>query len=315
MYIACPRCDWRPQPSDRWTCSCGYVWHTFDTHGVCPDCGKVWTETQCVVRRGCGQWSDHDDWYHDDDELTVEDYLANPHLITVPVPEITPINELLARADQIVEELSLFSEIDEHDRVDIRRIVLTERHLTRTSGHVIAVVPIGPVASFILDGTVNALESIFVHQIRVCDPVLPHPDALNMQRRQFRVSYLLDKLADAFEPDVFRVVGLIDAEIYVVGTNFVYGWHWPGGSSTIIGYRPFYAPNSIPGESREEMLCRRVAATVISQMRSMLGLGVCSTAGCAGNFSHSLEDTDQKRAWLCPDCRNKLAAWIRPEYL
>ncbi len=77
MVIACPKCDWRPTPDVRWQCTCGHHWHTFDTHGVCPACGQAWTVTQCGP---CGAWSDHEDWYHDDDGgLTVEEYLRNPN--------------------------------------------------------------------------------------------------------------------------------------------------------------------------------------------------------------------------------------------
>jgi hypothetical protein len=87
MYIACPKCSWRPGADARWVCACKHVWNTFETHGVCPACGTAWKETQCLM---CHQWSDHEDWYHDDEELTVEEYIANPQRIvqpkTIPVP-------------------------------------------------------------------------------------------------------------------------------------------------------------------------------------------------------------------------------------
>jgi len=86
MYIACPKCDWRPQPADLWTCTCGHQWHPFLTHGVCPACGKVWKETQCHAGIGCGQWSDHEDWYHEDDGLTVEQVIAHPERLHKPAP-------------------------------------------------------------------------------------------------------------------------------------------------------------------------------------------------------------------------------------
>jgi predicted amidophosphoribosyltransferase len=76
MYIACPRCDWRPAPNIRWVCTCGHEWHTFDTHGVCPNCGKVWTQTQCMV---CANWSDHEEWYHEEDNRTIEEFLTDRH--------------------------------------------------------------------------------------------------------------------------------------------------------------------------------------------------------------------------------------------
>ena len=61
--IFCPKCGYRPRAEDRWSCtpSCGTVWHTFWTGGVCPGCGYQWEKTQCPK---CGELSPHKDWYH-----------------------------------------------------------------------------------------------------------------------------------------------------------------------------------------------------------------------------------------------------------
>ena len=61
MEIYCPKCRWEPPPSARWQCTCGHVWHTFETGGQCPGCTKVWRDTMCLACRG---WSKHHDWYH-----------------------------------------------------------------------------------------------------------------------------------------------------------------------------------------------------------------------------------------------------------
>jgi len=58
--IRCPRCGWSPRKESRWACSCGHVWNTFDTGGVCPECLHQWTSTQCL---SCQCWSPHSDWY------------------------------------------------------------------------------------------------------------------------------------------------------------------------------------------------------------------------------------------------------------
>ena len=92
MYIACPKCDWRPDAGSLWRCSCQHVWNTFQTHGVCPACGKAWKVTQCLV---CHAYSDHEDWYHDDDDITVEEYLTNPQRILQPVQEPEPTSQTL----------------------------------------------------------------------------------------------------------------------------------------------------------------------------------------------------------------------------
>lgn len=58
--IRCPKCAWRPRATDRWECTCGFIWNTFDTRGLCPACDYQWHDTACLA---CGEWSRHEDWY------------------------------------------------------------------------------------------------------------------------------------------------------------------------------------------------------------------------------------------------------------
>ena len=52
--IRCPLCGWSPRKEDKWFCTCGNEWNTFDIGGVCPACLHLWTETQCL---SCSRWS------------------------------------------------------------------------------------------------------------------------------------------------------------------------------------------------------------------------------------------------------------------
>lgn len=64
IRIFCPKCRWVPQDSDLRMCQpgCGCHWNTFDTCGICPQCGRNWEDTQCLA---CHRWSRHADWYHE----------------------------------------------------------------------------------------------------------------------------------------------------------------------------------------------------------------------------------------------------------
>lgn len=77
VRIFCPKCRWEPRPANRWSCVCRCAWNTFDTGGVCPDCGKAWEQTQCLA---CHRWSPHGDWYHEfvGDESQREEHLYEP---------------------------------------------------------------------------------------------------------------------------------------------------------------------------------------------------------------------------------------------
>jgi hypothetical protein len=73
--IRCPLCGWTPRAHDRWRCSCGHHWNTFDTGGVCPACLRQWTEACCLR---CHKWSPHSDWYQYGDEPLLEAGLRKP---------------------------------------------------------------------------------------------------------------------------------------------------------------------------------------------------------------------------------------------
>jgi len=75
LEILCPKCNWKPGADSFWQCTCGCRWNTFNTAGKCPNCCKVWKDTQCQhsYRGGCGKWSKHIDWYRNlGDEMRKE---------------------------------------------------------------------------------------------------------------------------------------------------------------------------------------------------------------------------------------------------
>ncbi len=46
------------------------MWDTFSTGARCPECGRVWQETQCIESAGgCNTLSPHLDWYEGLDDI------------------------------------------------------------------------------------------------------------------------------------------------------------------------------------------------------------------------------------------------------
>ena len=57
--VRCPKCEWTPRANNLWSCNCGHGWNTFDTRGLCPECGYQWEVTGCLQ---CGEMSPHAEW-------------------------------------------------------------------------------------------------------------------------------------------------------------------------------------------------------------------------------------------------------------
>lgn len=85
--IACPKCDWEPDGGEYWGCSsCGHIWDTFMTTGVCPSCNNRHKHTQCIGHAGgCNQSSLHVEWYRELDEKLREELEKVEELTKVEV--------------------------------------------------------------------------------------------------------------------------------------------------------------------------------------------------------------------------------------
>ncbi len=75
--IQCSVCEWNPDGGKHWSCSCGYLWNTFETKGKCPKCKTQWEDTRCI---SCGQSTPHQDWYKTKEDLARIEKNGNPIL-------------------------------------------------------------------------------------------------------------------------------------------------------------------------------------------------------------------------------------------
>lgn len=83
LLILCPKCSYKPKSQDRWLCTCGHVWNTFDTAGKCPACDYQWQHTQCPSL-SCNKWSPHKDWYVIDIDDEVKESTNSNSILHAP---------------------------------------------------------------------------------------------------------------------------------------------------------------------------------------------------------------------------------------
>jgi archaemetzincin len=136
-------------------------------------------------------------------------------------------------------------------------------------------------------------------------------ESYNHMRKQYDASKILNELiSNTDKSGVFRVLGIIDEDIYVEGLNFVFGI-----ANMPQFYTKFFAGALISVKrlreefygrrSNRELFGLRVLKEAIHELGHTFGLTHCRN-NCVMRFSNSLIDTDIKPETFCIDCGNQL---------
>jgi predicted Zn-dependent protease len=221
-----------------------------------------------------------------------------------PPANIDVVGELFDELQVVFKQLM---EMDEQDVVDAQRLKMARQ--APTDGNTTLIVPIGQVPSLALDTAIDTLLATFNHSVQI-EPRIPIPgEAFNQRRKQYRAVHILERLEHCILPDTFRVIGLIDEDIYGPGTNQVLGLHLPGSRAIVLGVHRLMFPS--PQEYKPAEAHQRIASLLVSQVSGSLGLPVCKNRACARSVPTTLVDSEQRSAQLCPDCAAQLKGWLR----
>jgi len=138
----------------------------------------------------------------------------------------------------------------------------------------------------------------------VVDEKLPLRETVfDKNRKQYRSNAILSEIQSyaAKKADLNRVLGVVDADIFVPELNFVFGEAaCPGKAALISLWRlkpEFYgdAPNM-------ELFSARALKEAVHELGHTLGLRHCSRSLCVMYFSNSISDTDIKQSLFCEQC-------------
>jgi archaemetzincin len=169
----------------------------------------------------------------------------------------------------------------------------------------IGILPVGQTDTNVIIRIKKNLGKIFPDTIYVViDEKLPlRETAFDKKRQQYRSHAILSELqAYAVKNPAFnRVLGVVDADIFVSELNFVFGEAACPGKAALISLwrlRPeFY------GDTPDvELFSARAVKEAVHELGHTLGLRHCSCSSCVMHFSNSISDTDIKQSLFCDQC-------------
>jgi len=169
----------------------------------------------------------------------------------------------------------------------------------------VGILPIGQVDTTILFRVKEGLMKVFPETIcSIVDEQLPLSERdFDKNRKQYRSNVILNTLQGyaAKRKDCARVLGIVDADIFVPELNFVFGEAaCPGKAALISLWR--LKPEFYESPPNMELFAVRSVKEAVHEIGHTLGLRHCPRSSCVMHFSNSIFDTDKKQNLLCDQC-------------
>jgi archaemetzincin len=172
-------------------------------------------------------------------------------------------------------------------------------------GNCVTLIPVGSVPAGLVNWLKKRLESEMGWSILLAEPIRLPPRAYDSLRGQYEGGALLAALAEKTRSDDCPLVGLVDADCFTLGLNFIFGQAMVNGPVCFVAL-PRLRQSFYGQEHDEELFRERVLKEIVHEAGHTMGLKHCSSPTCVMHFSNRLADTDAKGVTYCQACYDLL---------
>jgi len=175
----------------------------------------------------------------------------------------------------------------------------------------IYLVPIGSVHGQCLEHLAKVLSGFFSADVEVKKSYAVPDAAFDEERGQYDARVVFRGLASCAPicKKEQRVLGIIDADVYTQGFDFVFGLTDPRTGYALIALTRL-RPEFYGGARNNALFCARGVKEAVHEVGHSFGLAHCPRASCIMHFSKTITDTDRKELQFCPACQKKISQKI-----